>query len=535
MESVFYSAHIFSENGENSGKTALLVRDGRVALVGTDAEILAAAGSASDMTDLKGAYVYPGMTDSHLHILNKAYTDSQLPLEGLKSREEVLEAVRRRARMLPAGARIDGRGYNEDLWEDRRPVTRAELDLVCPDRAVRLTRVCGHTVTANTRALEEKGMTGAYRPPEGGTVDPVTGAVTENAIFDLFRNDENPGVEDCMQKLLAGMNYAADLGLTQIFSDDLTSGPYGAETVLEAYRRLDAEGKMPVRVVEQCALATDEEMTAWAAKGRAYMSGSGFFRIRPRKLYADGSLGAGTAWLREPYADREGTGVRVTGTEEMKKLFVTAHRLGYPCIVHAIGDGAVQCVLDAAAYAKRVLPESAALPDGIVHCQITGPDQLERIREEDLCVYAQPVFAEYDLHICSKRVGAERESTSYAWKTLYDSGVRISSGSDCPVEDASPAGNIYCASERKDYSGFPQGGWTPREKLTRREAILCHTVQAARCAGLEDRMGRVAPGYLADFTVYDRDLETVSAEELLRLRPVMTVVNGKIRVPGGSD
>lgn len=532
MESILYNARLFSEKGENDGKTALLIRDGHIALTGTDAAVLKAAAPGCERTDMKGAYVYPGLCDSHLHILNKAYTDSQLVLEGMKSREEVLEAVRRQAQTLPSGARIDGRGYNEDLWADRRPIVKAELDAICPDRAVRLTRVCGHKVIANTKALEEKGMTGAYRPPVGGTVDPETGTVTENAVFDLFCGDENPGVEDCMQKLLQGMCYAADLGLTAIFSDDLASGPYGAETVYEAYRRLDAEGRMPVRVVEQCALATDEEMEAWAGRGRAYMSGSDFFRLGPRKLFADGSLGAGTAWLRQPYADRDGTGVCVTGTEKMKKLFVTAHRLGYPCIVHAIGDGAVQCVLEAASYAKSVLPEAGNLPDGIVHCQITGPDQLERIREEGLCVYAQPVFAEYDLHICASRVGTERESTSYAWKTLYDSGVTVSSGSDCPVEDASPAGNIYCASERRDYQGFPASGWLPAQRLTRREAILCHTVMAARCVGMEDRMGRIAPGYFADFSVYSEDLETVSAERLLRLRPLMTVVNGKIRLQG---
>jgi len=236
---------------------------------------------------------------------------------------------------------------------------------------------------------------------------------------------------------------------------------------MEAYRQLNAEGRMPVRVVEQCALATNEEMDEFIARGHTYLSGDDWFRTGPRKLYADGSLGAATAWLGVPYADREETyGVPVCTREGLGELFVHAHEKGFPCIVHAIGDAAAECVLDAAEQGRARVPGSEDLPDGIVHCQITTEHTLKRIREMDICVYAQPVFAEYDLHICRDRVGAELERTSYNWRTLLESGVRICSGSDCPVESLDPAGNIYCAVTRKDYDGFPEGGWMPEQRLS---------------------------------------------------------------------
>lgn len=407
---------------------------------------------------------------------------------------------------------MDGRGFNESLWPDQGLFTRRDLDRAAPRNPVRLSRVCGHLVIANTLALNAGGIFPDTPSPEGSTIDYENGFVTEAAVSLLYRQDRDPGVEHCMETLMRGLSYAADLGLTHLYSDDLTAGAYDRETVAEAYRRLRDEHRMPLRVVEQCALADEAELEDWLRHGHTYFSGDDWFRIGPRKLYADGSLGAATAWLSRPYADRPETrGVAVCSQEEMNALFVSAHEKGYPCIVHAIGDAAAQCVLNAAEHAKKTVPGTEDLPDGIVHCQITTPDILKKIRELNMCVYAQPVFCEYDLHICRDRVGEALESTSYAWKTLLDSGVRISAGSDCPVEDCSPAGNIYCACERTDYQGFPEGGWLPGEKLTRQEAIGCHTTLAAASVGLQDRFGRIAPGYYADFTVYTASVEGTDA------------------------
>ena len=250
-------------------------------------------------------------------------------------------------------------------------------------------------------------------------------------------------------------------------------------------------------------------------------------------MYTDGSLGARTAWMKKPYADApDTTGVPVYDKEVFFALAVQSHRNGMPFITHAIGDAGVELVLDAIEYARKQVPGTDDLPDGIVHCQITSAEQLERITKMGVHVYAQPVFVEYDLHICKDRVGEELAKTSYNWKTLLDKGVCISSGSDCPVESLSPAGNIYCAVTRKDYEGKPENGWLPDQRLTIEEALRCHTVLAAKTVGKADRMGCIRKGYLADLSIYPRDFAEIPAEEILHQKPIMIVVGGRERKCG---
>ena len=205
--------------------------------------------------------------------------------------------------------------------------------------------------------------------------------------------------------------------------------------------------------------------------------------------------------------------------------------IGYEAVVLAgvtIGDGAIDRALDAIQQAREAFPEIQETPcHGIVHCQITRPDQLQRIREMGVQVLAQPVFLEYDLHMADLRVGPELGKTSYAWRTLAESGVPLSAGSDSPIESMDPLGNLYCAVTRQDYQGKPVGGWHPWECLTLEQALTAATAGVAFAAGRREE-GRVAPGLVADFTVLDRDIFTLPPPELLHTAAVMTVVGGRI-------
>lgn len=530
MDKVFVNARFITMDDAQPAAEAVLVRGGRFAAVGAAQDVLAQAGPEAELVDLHGAAAYPGMIDSHLHILNLAIMSQALVLTEIRSREALLSAVAERAGRLPAGTVIDGRGFNEDLWDDRRLPTRRELDLAAPEHPVRLTRVCGHMVIANSRAIERAGVTAETPVPEGGAMDLAAGIFAENALNLLFAGDGDPGVAMCRELLYDGMCQAADAGLTGIWSDDFYTGNYSMHTVAQAYRELEREGRMPVRVVQQCAMATEKLWQEFLDSGFRYGQGSDMYRIGPRKLYADGSLGARTAWLTAPYADQpDKQGVPIYTQEELNRLAAQTHAAGMPFIVHAIGDAAAQSVLDAIAYARQAVPGTENLPSGIVHCQITSREQLERIAREHVTVYAQPVFTEYDLHICRDRVGEEMEKTSYNWAALYRSGVCISSGSDCPVEPLDPAKNIFCAVTRKDFNRLPEGGWMPEQRLTVEEAVACHTIQAAKAVGAEDRLGRIRVGYLADMTVFDRALDAVTPDEILDVKPVMTVVGGQVR------
>lgn len=530
VDKVFMNARFITMDEAQPTAEAVLVRDGRFAAVGAAQDVLAQAGPEAEIVDLGGTAAYPGMIDSHLHILNLAIMSQALVLTEVWSRDELLMAVRGRSRRLPAGTVIDGRGFNEDLWDDRRLPTRQELDRAAPDHPVRLTRVCGHMVIANSRAIERAGITADTPVPDGGAMDLETGVFAENALNLLFDGDGDPGVEMCKTLLYDGMRQAADVGLTGIWSDDFYTGNYSMHTVAQAYRELEQEGRMPVRVVQQCALANDARWQEFLDSGFRYGQGSDMYRIGPRKLYADGSLGARTACLTVPYADQpDKQGVPIYPQAELNRLAAQTHAAGMPFIVHAIGDAAAQSVLDAIAYARQAVPGTDELPSGIVHCQITSQEQLDRIAREHVTVYAQPVFTEYDLHICRDRVGEALEKTSYSWATLYRSGVCISSGSDCPVEPLDPAKNIYCAVTRKDFNGQPEGGWLPEQCLTVEEAVACHTIQAARAVGAEERLGRIRVGLLADMTVFDRALDVVAPDAIMDAAPVMTVVGGVVR------
>lgn len=533
MKTIYYHGKITTMNPRQPRAEAILIEDGKFAAVGGNEEILAMRDHDTRLVDLQDAAVYPGLMDSHLHILSLGAGRRGVTLNGMRSRQEVLDAIAARAAEQPEGTVIEARGFNQDLWQDRRLITKAELDEIAPRHGVKLRRVCGHLVVANSMALQMAGINEDTKAPAGGEVDFAAGILTENGLNLLDAISVDEGVESCKKLLLSGMETAADAGLTAIFSDDLWSAGFCAQTVIQAYRELEKEEKLPVRVVEQCALGTEEEMEAFLRAGHAYGQGSDWYRLGPRKLYTDGSLGARTAWMKAPYADAPDTvGVPVYKKEEFFALAAQSHRVGMPFITHAIGDAGVELVLDAIEYARNAVPGTDHLPDGIVHCQITSREQLDRIAKMGVHVYAQPVFAEYDLHICRDRVGETLEKTSYNWKTLLDQGVCISSGSDCPVESLSPAGNIYCAVTRKDYDGLPEKGWLPDQCLTVEEAICCHTVMAAKTVEMEDRLGCIKAGYLADLSVFPRDFAEMNPMEILHQQPIMTVVGGRERKCG---
>lgn len=535
-DSILYNAHILTMDDRQPYAGAVAISGGRIIAVGTDEEVLKLRDRNTLCRDMRGMTVWPGLTDSHLHILNWAVTAHELVLQPFESKKAMLEGVRAYVLAHPGCDTVIGRGFNEDLWPEKCLPSKTELDAVCPDRSLRLVRICGHMAIANQHLLDEMGITPDTPVPFGGSMDYERGIFCENALSLLYRDDRPAGsLEKCRELLYEGMCHAAQTGLTAIYSDDIGTAGYDMHTVIRAYRELDSEDRMPVRVTLQCALTDDAMFDEFTGSGYAYGQSTGRFMIGPRKLYMDGSLGARTALLSVPYADAPGTrGVSVYTQEEIGHHAVRSHQKGMPFIVHAIGDAAAERVLDAIAYARKAVPGTDDLPDGIVHCQITTENTLRRIRDMHVCVYAQPVFCEYDLHICRDRVGEKLEKTSYQWKTLLQSGVCISSGSDCPVEPLDPMKNIYCAVNRRDFHLQPDTPWLPDQCLTVREAVYCHTVQAARAAGKENVLGRIAPGYLADMTILPADPERRPPEELLHIRPVGTVVAGQMHISGDT-
>jgi predicted amidohydrolase YtcJ len=248
----------------------------------------------------------------------------------------------------------------------------------------------------------------------------------------------------------------------------------------------------------------------------------------PLKLFADGTLGSRTAWMRKPYQDKpESTGMAVAEGEFLGKLFLKAHTHGMQTATHAIGDAAVEAVLDHIAS----LPGEGQNPlrHGIIHCQITDRPLLERMARQSVLALVQPIFLSHDLYITENRVGPELASTSYAWETMEALGIHASYGTDAPVESMNPLMGIACAVTRKDpEADYPPGGFFPKERVDVYTAVDNYTLEGAYANFEENRLGRIRGGSLADLVLLDRDIFTIPPEEIPRVKALWTMVGGEL-------
>jgi predicted amidohydrolase YtcJ len=532
MQGIFYNGTI--DTGENVCAQAFLVEDGVIRAVGSNEAILSLAGPETERTDLCGRFVCPGFNDSHMHLLNYGRSLSMAGLsDHTKSLAKMLEYLREYTLSHPVkeGQWILGRGWNQDYFSDvSRMPDRHDLDGVSATVPILITRACGHSAVANSAALSRAGIDKNTPDPEGGRIGRENGEpdgrLYDNAIDLMDPFIPLPDKETVKDMIRAAVRELNGYGITSVQSDD-----YGAfrglpfETVNEAFRELEESGELTVRVYEQANFAGIDELKRFVQAGNVTGTGSGRFRIGPVKILGDGSLGSRTAYLSRPYQDAPETrGLSLLDEPKLNELITFAHQSGMQIAVHAIGDACLDQVLDAVEKALQADPR----PDhrhGIVHCQITRPEQLKRIRDLGMHVYAQSVFLDYDNHIVEKRVGPERAKTSYAWKTLMDLGVSVSNGSDCPVELPDVMRGLECAVTRTSLDGT--GPYLPSEAFTVREALDSYTIRGAEASFEEKSKGRIAPGYAADFTVLERDPFLTPPEELHTVRVTECFLAGK--------
>ncbi|NLG24485.1 MAG: amidohydrolase [Clostridiales bacterium] len=531
MYRAIVNANVVTMDPDCPAASALAWRDGAIALVGDDRQ---AAALADEVIDLGGRTVVPGLCDTHLHLLMLGAMLDQCDLSGLTGVDAVVDAIRRyiEDRNPPPGAWVYARGFNHELFADRRLPGRRDLDRASERHPIRATRVCGHMAVANTAALNALGISRGTQAPPGGRIDVDAGAFYENAIGLLAPRGHSPDRGYIKRCLAAAADIASAAGLTAVHSEDFGTLGCDPAEVIAAYRELEAEGKLPLRVYQQCSLPTVEDIDGFFDAGHR-MGGCGLYRLHAIKLFADGSLGARTAWLSRPYADDPlARGMAIMPQRELDALVLAAHRRGAPAVIHAIGDAAVHAALDAIERAQWTLPDWRPR-HGVIHLQITDRSALSRFRELDVEAYCQPVFVGTDWPIVEARVG-DLAATSYQWKALLDGGVNVSGGSDCPVEPLDPLFNLCCAATRQDAQGRPEGGWLPGQRLSAYDALRLFTVNAASAAGDGGRRGMLREGCAADLTVLDRDILSVAPEDIRRARPLMTIVAGEIRHRKGA-
>ncbi|NLY53678.1 MAG: amidohydrolase [Firmicutes bacterium] len=531
VEKILFNGNIITMDREQPQAQAVAIADGRFVAVGQDQEILALRNDNTELIDLEGQTVIPGLGDSHMHLFNLGSAMETVDLSPARSQEDITRIGREFLSQHPGLTWISGWGWNHDRFADGQMPTRADLDLISTELPIFFSRTCGHIAVANSRALELAGIGTNPEQPEGGQIDldadgVPTGVLRESALGLVRRLAPKPTVADYKRMLRAGAEQAVSYGLTSVHSDDLAGR---MEEMLQAYQELIEEDSLPLRVTLQVRVYTPEQIDEFLELRQRFQFPAHTVQYGPIKVMTDGSLGGRTAALNAPYADDPTTsGVEVLSQETVTRILSYAHQQGLQMSGHAIGDRAIEMLLNAFAAALAEKPQADARPR-VIHAQLTTPEILKRCQELGVVCDIQPVFVGTDLHIVEQRIGKERMQTTYAWKTMRKLGIPTAGGSDSPVETCNPLVGIQQAVTRQDMSGFPEGGWLPEEKLTIEEALELFTLGPAFSAFNEATRGSISVGKLADCVVLDQDLTTVAPEEIASVKVQATYVGGRRR------
>jgi predicted amidohydrolase YtcJ len=472
--------------------------------------------------DLGGRTIIPGLIDAHIHFDRFAFSLLRVDCSQ-PSLAQCLEAVESAARQQPAGTWILGHGWNQNIWE--RYGTAADLDAVAPEHPVYLTAQSLHASWANSLALQHAGITATLRDPPGGVIQRLangrpSGIMFEGAVQLIESQIPAPSDADRARALLMGQEALWEFGITGIHDFD---GP----ECFRALQSLRRQGTLGLRVVKHVLV---EEMPAMLELGLQSGFGDDWLRIGHIKVFADGALGTRTAAMMAPYdGEPENTGQATHDSETLFELFKRGARRGLAFAVHAIGDRANHEVLDA--YQQLRLFESEdGLPHArhrIEHLQLLHPADLARPAHLGIVASMQPIHATSDM-VMAERYWGDRCEQAYAWSSVAQAGAVLAFGSDAPVESANPFWGLHAAATRRRQDGSPgQAGWIAAQRLSLTQALRAYTYGPAFAAGCEARLGRLAPGYLADLVALEVDPFTCDPMALAELKPCGTMVAGE--------
>lgn len=509
---IFYNANIYNNNNN-----AFVEDEGKIIFVGDNEDALKYKG---EHIDLNHQFVYPGFNDSHMHLVNYGQFLSRVSLvEHTSSLKDMLDELRKN---LKKDKWLIGRGWNHDYFKDvSRFPTKDDLDSVSKDEPIVITRTCGHVLIANSKAIELANIDNVE--VEGGAYNLETGLFEENATYLINDIIPKPTIEDIKEYVLIAQKKLHSYGITSVQSDDLLSATSNYKDALTALEQLRDENKLTVRIYEQAQFLNLNDLKDFVEGGYNTGKGNEFFKIGPLKMLGDGSLGARTALLSKPYYDDSSKiGIPVYTKEELNAMFEYAHNHDMQIAIHAIGDGILDWILEAYENILSKYPKTNHR-HGVVHCQITRKEQLEKFRELSLHAYVQPVFIDYDNHIVESRVDPITAKTSYNFKTL-NSYTTISSGSDCPVEYPDVLKGIQLAMTRTSLDGT--GPYLMEQALTPNEAIDSFTKLGAYASFEENIKGEIKEGMLCDFVVLDECIESCDKYKVKDIKVLSTYVGG---------
>ncbi len=511
---------------------ALAIRGGEVLATGSATELAGLIGPATRVIDLEGRLAVPGLNDAHLHLLpyGLAMAEVDLRPKAAPTLAALLAALRTRAAATPAGAWVIGRGYDHFELDVQRHPLRDELDAACPDHPVYIVRTDGHLAVANSRALALAGIGEDTPSPEGGLIERrdgrLTGLLAETGREPLMAVLPVPSEGDMVAAIERAGQDLLSHGITSCM--EAAVGLYHGWAEMQAYRRAHAEGRLPVRVY--ATLMGDKTRSILPeAKAAGLVTGVGDDRLRIGgvKIFTDGSTGGRTAAMSRPYlgGGPDDLGILcIPDDAELRGMVLDAHRAGYQMAIHAIGDRAIEQVLQALETALDAVPA----PDRrhrIEHCGWLTPGQLERMRQRHILPAPQPAFIHAFGDLYLTLVEPERAATSYPMRSWIEAGLHPSASTDCPVTDIAPLPNLYTMATRRTNRGTVLG---PEQRLSLAEALDAYTWASAYAAHEEGSKGRLVPGQLADVAVFDRDLFTLEPEAWLEAQCDLTMLGGLV-------
>ena len=505
---------------------AIAILGNRIVGLGTSSEIQKLAGPNTKVIDAQKRLVLPGFNDAHVHFLSGGFQLSSVDLRDAKTPAEFAERIRAFASKLPAGSWITGGDWDHERWPEAKLPTKELIDRFTPNTPVFVNRLDGHMALANSVALKLAGVTGQTKDPDGGVIvrdakGEPTGILKDAAQSFVWKIKPESTFEEKLIAARAASDHAARLGVTRV--QDVSAG-----SDVGVYQTLLDRGELKTRIYAMTPLPNWERL---AKAGIRAHFGSEMLRVGGLKAFSDGSLGSTTALFYDPYKDAPDT--RGIPSDEMfpetamLERVRGADRAGLQVLVHAIGDRANDLILS---IFEQVEKENGARDRRfrIEHAQHIRPQDIPRFARDKVIASMQPYHAIDDGRWAEKRIGSERAKTTYAFRSLLDSGATLAFGTDWTVAPLNPLLSVYGAVTRRTIDGKNPNGWIPQQKITVDEAVRAYTVGSAYAEFQESVKGTITPGKLADLVILSRDIFSIDPVEIENVKVLMTIVDGRV-------
>jgi predicted amidohydrolase YtcJ len=503
--------------------SALVVREGRVLATG-DAQLLSKYPNAT-VQDGGGNTLMPGLIDAHGHISSLGYSLLSIDVRGLASAEQVAETVAAYANKNPNLNWIQGRGWNQVLWQGKQFPDMAVLDAQISDRPVWLERIDGHAGWANKKAMELAGITRDSVSPAGGEIildeeGEPSGILIDNAMGLMINVIPEPNDAEIILALDAVSKHLLSLGITSAHDAGVLSNEH------KVYRQLADRGEMQVRIYGMYSSSEDDLEQVLAAGHSS--DPEDMYSVRSIKIYTDGALGSRGAAMLEPYSDRpDHRGLLLTSREELRRLFALAINAEYQIAIHAIGDSGNRIGLDEIEQAYASVG-GRHLRHRMEHAQVVALEDIPRFKSLDVIPSMQPTHATSDMNMAEDRIGAERLKGAYAWQSFLNQGSRVVSGSDFPIELANAFHGIHAAVTRQDKNNQPENGWIAEEAMSLEDTMRSFSIDAAWAAHQENSLGSLTPGKWADFILIDQDIYKIPVQDIWKTKVLETWLAGEL-------